>query len=104
MADRPYETDAEADNAHLMVGKSITVDEIAAHLSAIDLRLRQLARAAETPDTPVELAPLIESLRGYASNLRDHSQRTAFLARIIDGDALCARHSRTGEIPGELPR
>lgn len=86
MADTTYETPAEADTAHLRDGDAITLDELAAHLSAIELRLRQLARAAEVPATPAELEPTIDSLRSSASTVRELGTRMGLLARIVDGD------------------
>ncbi|WP_239516336.1 MULTISPECIES: hypothetical protein [unclassified Streptomyces] len=81
-----HESAAETDTADLMAGKQITLDELATELSAIDLRLRQLARAAEVPDTPVELADVIESLRSSASTVRETGERMGFLSRIVAGD------------------
>jgi hypothetical protein len=81
-----YETDTETDTAHLMEAERITLDELAGHLSAIELRLRQLARAAETPATPVELADIISSLRSSASTVRDLGEKANFYARIVEGD------------------
>ncbi|WP_329140942.1 zinc finger domain-containing protein [Streptomyces sp. NBC_00670] len=81
-----HETPAEAEHDHLYEGKTITLDELAAHLSSVDLLLRQLARAAETPATPVELEPTIDSLRSLAGQAKEHAQRLAFLARIVEGD------------------
>lgn len=81
-----HETPAEADTAHLRDGDEITLDELAAHLSAIELRLRQLARAAETPATPVELEPTIDALRSTSERVRELGDRMALLARIVDGD------------------
>lgn len=81
-----HETTAEADTSPVRDGDRITLDELAVHLSAIDLRLRQLARAAETPATPLELADTIDSLRSNARQVRELGDRMALLARIIDGD------------------
>ncbi|MEZ7005038.1 hypothetical protein [Streptomyces sp. AD55] len=81
-----YETDAETDTSHLREGDRITLDELAAHLSAVELRMRQLARAAEEPDTPVELEPTITSLRNLAGQTRELAERTADLTRIVEGD------------------
>ncbi|MFJ8006105.1 zinc finger domain-containing protein [Streptomyces fagopyri] len=77
---------AEESTAHLMAGPRITVDELAVHCSAAAVWLDQLARAAETPDTPVELADDIETMRREARNLRDRAERLHKVARIIDGD------------------
>ncbi|MFC8676706.1 hypothetical protein ACFUEN_28975 [Streptomyces griseorubiginosus] len=87
--DRPLpgqETAADTDTGHLMAGPRITVDELAVHCSAAAVWLDQLARAAETPDTPVELADDIDSLRREATTLRDRAKRLHQVARIIDGD------------------
>ncbi|MEV8344597.1 hypothetical protein [Streptomyces niveus] len=88
MTDDTYETlaETEADTAGLMAGKHITVDELATELSAIELRLRQLARAVEVPATPVELVDIIKSLRSNASSLRETGDQMGFLARIVAGD------------------
>ncbi|MER7968082.1 hypothetical protein ABTX35_03545 [Streptomyces sp. NPDC096080] len=77
---------AEASTAHLSAGKQITVDELAVHCSAVAVWVDQLARAAEAPATPVELADDIDSLRREAAALRDHAKRMQRVARIIDGD------------------
>jgi hypothetical protein len=80
------ETPAETDTAHLRAGDRITLDELAVHLSAVDVRLRQLARAAEDPDTPVELEPTIDSLRHLAGQVQELGDRMGHLARIVEGD------------------
>ncbi|NED08748.1 hypothetical protein G3I55_44805, partial [Streptomyces sp. SID6648] len=96
--DTSYETDAEADIAHLMAGRQITLDEIAVELAAIELRLRQIARAAETPATPVELEPMIDSLRSKAGQLREIGEEAGKLARIVEGDVpLATKFSGTGD-------
>ncbi|MFJ4787588.1 hypothetical protein [Streptomyces sp. NPDC088794] len=77
---------AEDSNAHLMAGPRITVDELAVHCSAAAVWLDQLARAAETPATPVELADDIDSLRREARSLRERADRLHKVARIIEGD------------------
>ncbi|MGW0033003.1 zinc finger domain-containing protein [Streptomyces sp. NPDC003314] len=86
-----YETDAETNTTDLMAGPRITLDELAVELSAIELRLRQLARAAEVPATPVELADTIESLRYQATSVRELGERAAFLARVVVGDVPLAK-------------
>ncbi|GAA5070775.1 zinc finger domain-containing protein [Streptomyces similanensis] len=85
------ETDVEVNTTDLMAGKQITLDEMAVELSAIELRLRQLARAAETPATPVELADIIKDLRSSASGIRDKAGQMHRLARIVEGDVPLAR-------------
>jgi len=92
-----YETPAETEHAHLRAGESITIDELAVHLSAIELRLRQLARAAETPETPVELSDTITALRNEAERIRDLGERTGFLARIVAGDVPLRRTFSSGD-------
>ncbi|MFJ4880159.1 hypothetical protein ACIP93_33795 [Streptomyces sp. NPDC088745] len=88
-----YETAAEteADTNGLMAGRQITLDEAAAWLSATELRLRQLARALETPAVPVELEATIDSLRSQSGTLRDLAERMQFLARATDGDIPLAK-------------
>lgn len=102
-----YETAAEteSDTAGLMAGHRITLEEAAAWLSAIDLRLRQLARALETPAVPVELEPTIQSLRSHAGPIRDVAERMHFLARVVDGDVPLAKVFRkTGDCWGVAAR
>lgn len=81
-----YESKAETDTAAVMAGPNITLDELATELSAIDLRLRQLARAAEVPEHPVELADTIDTLRSTATRMRETSEHMGTLARIIAGE------------------
>ncbi|WP_106976275.1 zinc finger domain-containing protein [Streptomyces rimosus] len=81
-----HESAAEENTTDLMAGKRITLDEMAVELAGIELRLRQLARAAEVPATPVELADDIENLRRTATTVREMSKRMGFLARIVEGD------------------
>jgi hypothetical protein len=92
-----HETPSEAEHGHLYEGKAITLDELAAHLSSVDLLLRQLARAAETPATPVELEPTIDSLRSLAGQAREYAARLGQLARIVEGDVPLARTFREGD-------
>lgn len=99
-----HETPAEADTTALMAGKNITLDEITAELSAIELRLRQLARAAETPATPVEIADAIDSMRSSASNLRELRDRMGLLSRIVEGDVLLDTAFPTGDPWGVAAR
>lgn len=102
-----YETAAEteADTNGLMAGRQIALDEAAAWLSATELRLRQLARALETPAAPVELEPTIESLRSESRTLRDLAERMHFLARVTDGDVPLAKVFRdTGDPWGVAAR
>ncbi|MER6075689.1 hypothetical protein ABT187_44420 [Streptomyces sp. NPDC001817] len=44
-------------------------------MPAIELRLRQLARAAETPAAPVELKPIIDSGLSTARGVRELAER-----------------------------
>ncbi|MFG3132973.1 hypothetical protein ACGFZU_35395 [Streptomyces tendae] len=83
-----YETPAEteADTEGLMAGRRITFDEAAAWLSATELRLRQVARALETPAAPVELETTINELRSGAQRIRDTAKQMLFLARVTDGE------------------
>ncbi|MYX26794.1 hypothetical protein GTY75_08950 [Streptomyces sp. SID8381] len=80
------ETAAEADTSNLIAGKRITLDEASTILSAIELRLRQVARALETPASPVELEPTITTLRSDAASVREAAERLHFLGRVTDGD------------------
>ncbi|MFJ9412486.1 hypothetical protein [Streptomyces sp. NPDC101393] len=94
-----HESATETDTAHLMSGKHLSLDELATELSAIELRLRQLARAAEVPATPVELADVIDSLRSTASTVRETGERMGFLARIVDGDVPLSVRFRDSDDP-----
>ncbi|GAA5083281.1 MULTISPECIES: hypothetical protein [Actinomycetes] len=94
-----HETAAETDTSAVMAGRNITLDELATELSAIELRLRQLARAAEVPASPVELADIIDSLRSTASTVRETSDRMGLLARIVDGDVPLAKVFRDSGDP-----
>ncbi|RAJ47855.1 hypothetical protein K388_07092 [Streptomyces sp. KhCrAH-43] len=103
--DTAYETTAESDVAHLMEGRNITLDEIAVELASIELRLRQVAFAAETPATPVELEPMIDSLRFKAGQLRELSDEAGQLARIVEGDVpLATKFSGVGDPWGAAAR
>ncbi|MFD4795034.1 hypothetical protein [Streptomyces anulatus] len=94
-----YESTAETDTDAVMTGQKITIDELATELSAIDLRLRQLARAAEVPQSPVELLDIINSLRSTASSVRENSDRMSLLARIVDGDVPVSARFRDSADP-----
>ncbi|MGI5292933.1 hypothetical protein ACQEVF_57815 [Nonomuraea polychroma] len=54
-ANRPQSATHSEHTEHLRAGDRITLDELAVHLSAAAVWLRQLAVAAETPATPLEL-------------------------------------------------
>lgn len=88
---------AEDSTDHLMDGPRITVDELAVHVSSVAVLLTQLARAAETPATPVELEDDINALRQEASRLRERAERLSNVARIIDGDMPLAATFARGE-------
>ncbi|MET9593166.1 hypothetical protein ABZY45_19835 [Streptomyces sp. NPDC006516] len=99
-----HESATETDTAHLMAGKAVTFDELATELSAIELRLRQLARAAEVPATPVELADVIDSLRSTALTVRENGEHMGFLARVVDGQVPLATAFPTGDPWGVAAR
>jgi hypothetical protein len=94
-----HETATETDTSAVMAGRNITLDELATELSAIELRLRQLARAAEVPATPVELVDVIDSLRSTASTVRETGDRMGLLARVVDGDVPLADRFRDSDDP-----
>ncbi|MFB6700220.1 zinc finger domain-containing protein [Streptomyces rubiginosohelvolus] len=98
------ETATEADTSAVAAGRHLTLDELATELSAIDLRLRQLARAAEVPSSPVELTDVISSLRSTASTVREHADRMSLLARIVAGDVQLATTFATGDPWGVAAR
>ncbi|MFK0159183.1 hypothetical protein ACIQVK_44820 [Streptomyces sp. NPDC090493] len=91
------ETDAETDLSDVMAGRRITIDELAVGLGGADLWVRKLARAAEAPDTPVELSDTIKELRRIASQLAEHSERIGFLARVVEGDVPLAKNFERGD-------
>lgn len=94
----PGQQDAAEDStSHLMAGPRITVDELSVHCSAAAVWIDQLARAAETPDTPVELADDIEALRREAHSLRERAERLHKVARIIEGDVPLAAGFTSGD-------
>jgi hypothetical protein len=98
--DRPLPGLADASDthtAHLMHGDRITLDELAVNISATAVLLAQLARAAETPETPVELADTIDALRRHADGLRDQAERLSRVARIVEGDVPLARSFLRGD-------
>ncbi|MDI3390138.1 hypothetical protein QIS99_28690 [Streptomyces sp. B-S-A8] len=102
--DDAYETEAEAELTDVMAGARITLDELAVELAGVELRLRRLARAAETPATPVELADTIDFLRSTATRLRETGEQTGLLARIVNGDAPLARTFTSGDPWGAAAR
>ncbi|TDD31676.1 hypothetical protein E1287_25790 [Actinomadura sp. KC06] len=73
---------------HLHAGNRITLDELAVHLNAVGVWLRQLAVAAETPDVPVDLGQnLCVDLDSMARRLEESGQKVAELDAIIAGRA-----------------
>ncbi|WP_433330093.1 hypothetical protein [Spirillospora sp. CA-294931] len=69
---------------HLRAGERITLDELAVHLNAAALWLRQLAIAAETPDVPVDLGGNVcDYLDSQAKQLSNLSERVAQLDQTI---------------------
>lgn len=71
------------DTAHLCDGDRITLEELAVHLSAAAVWLRQLAIAAETPAVPVELEEICDGLDRAASDLASKAERVAEVNGII---------------------
>ncbi|MBZ3918149.1 zinc finger domain-containing protein [Streptomyces acidiscabies] len=94
-----HETATETNTSAVRAGRNITLDELATELSAIELRLRQLARAAEVPASPVELADVIDSLRSTASTVRETGDRMGLLARVVDGDVPLSTRFRDSDDP-----
>ncbi|WP_181399512.1 MULTISPECIES: hypothetical protein [Streptomyces] len=88
----------------MALGAARWMMDAATKLSAVELRLRQLAWAAEVPATPVELAAVINSLRSTASTVREHVDRMGLLARILDGDVPLATIFPTGDPWGVAAR
>lgn len=99
-----HETVAETDTTDLTAGQQITLTELAAELSAIELRLRQLARAAETPASPVELKDTIDSLRSHAARIQESAEQMQFLARVVEGDVPLAKRFSSGDPWGVAAR
>ncbi|MFJ1756548.1 hypothetical protein [Kitasatospora sp. NPDC088134] len=79
-------TAVPADTAHLRTGKHITLEEITLHLSGAGVLLAQLARAAETPAQPVELADMIDQLNRHANELAAFAKTAQYLTAIVAGD------------------
>lgn len=69
--------------AHLRAGERITLPELATEISAAAAWLRQIAIAAETPDIPVELGEMCESLDQTATDLAAKATYLADVDRII---------------------
>jgi hypothetical protein len=77
------------DNGHLFAGERITLDELATHLSAVRVWLRQLAVAAERPAVPVELGKLCDELDRMAEDVGDRAAELAKVDAVIqDGRPL----------------
>ena len=71
---------------HLRAGDRITLDELAVHLNAASVWLRQLAMAGETPDVPVDLgANLCNEVDHMAQRLEEAGQKVAELNTVIAG-------------------
>lgn len=69
---------------HLHAGERITLDELAVHLNAAAVWLRQLAIAAETPDVPVDLGKnLCDDLDSMARRLEEGGQHVGELDEVI---------------------
>lgn len=99
---------------HLHAGERITLDELATHLSAARVWLRQLAVAAERPAVPVELGKLCDELDRMAKDLGDRAAELAKtdavirderpLPRTLFGSATCGAEpgrecrTRTGRL------
>ncbi|MER8030704.1 hypothetical protein ABTZ78_17295 [Streptomyces bauhiniae] len=97
MSTNDFETDAESEHGELYDGGQITLEELSTHLSAIELRLRQLARAAETPATPIELSATIQTLRNIAGQVRTADEDVARLVAIVEGRVPMALTFPSGE-------
>jgi len=76
-----------AATAHLRAGERITMEEIAVQLSALAVWLRQLARAAETPAVPVEMADWIGSWQRTAKDLDHYVEQVGAVAEAVEGEA-----------------
>ncbi|BDT39480.1 zinc finger domain-containing protein [Streptomyces yaizuensis] len=102
--DETYETGTETDLSAVAAGPRITLDELGTELAAMDLRLRQLARAAEVPETPVELTEAIDALRRHASFLRQLGEEMRYLGRVTAGDVPLATTFQQGDPWGPAAR
>jgi hypothetical protein len=75
---------APTTTGHLRAGDRLTLDELAVHLDAAAVWLRQLAVAAETPDVPVDFGGnLCDRLDSIAGELADFAGNVAKVDRII---------------------
>ena len=86
-----------AATAHLRAGEWITMDEMAVQLSAVAVWLRQLARAAETPAVPVELADWIGSWQRTAKDLEHYAEQVGTIAEAVEGNAPLATAFQGGK-------
>ncbi|MFI6883954.1 hypothetical protein [Streptosporangium canum] len=69
---------------HLRAGERLTLDELAVHLDAAQVWLRQLALAAETPAVPIELgANVCDRLDAMAEELGRLGQDIAQADAVI---------------------
>lgn len=87
MGGAQQESTNPAATAHLRTGERITLDELVVQLSAVGVWLRQLARAAETPAVPVELADWIQSWESTARSLDQYADQVRTVAESVEGDA-----------------
>lgn len=75
-----------AETEHLRAGPRITLDELAVHLDAVAVWLRQLAIAAETPAVPVELGDNVsDRLDSMAKDLAALGVDVAKADQVIAG-------------------
>ncbi|MEV4250955.1 hypothetical protein AB0J63_47165 [Streptosporangium canum] len=83
--DRTTQTSTDpARTEHLRAGERITLDELAVHLDAARVWLRQLALAAETPAVPIELgANICDRLDAMAEELGRFSHNLARADTVI---------------------
>lgn len=81
---------------HLRAGDRITLDEIAVHLNAAAVWLRQLAVAAETPNVPVDLGRnLCDELDSMARRSKSTARTSASSTRSSRAVRRSPRRSRT---------
>jgi hypothetical protein len=87
----PQNSTSPTDTAHLHDGERITLEELATHLSAASVWLRQLAIAIERPAIPVELDELCGDLDRAAGELARSAERIAEVDAIITDELPLAR-------------
>ncbi|SEB43861.1 hypothetical protein SAMN04489727_1749 [Amycolatopsis tolypomycina] len=90
MTTHQHSTDP-ADTAHLHAGDRITLEELATHLSAAAVWLRQLGIAAERPAVPVEFNQLCEELGTVGNRLAGLAETVAEVDAIITEERPLAR-------------